>query len=451
MMVTAQETLVDNCTTPVVELVDVAKKYRTFERPHHGLFSSLLGWQKHSRDFWALRGVNFCVRRGETVGIMGRNGAGKSTLLQMIAGTLSPSQGTVSVRGRVGALLELGAGFSPEFTGRENVRISASLWGLSKAEIDDKLERVIAFAEIGDFIDQPVKVYSSGMFVRLAFAVSTVVVPDLMIVDEALSVGDIRFQAKCFRRLHELQEQGTAILLVTHSPDQVIKHCSRAVLIENGSVIADGVPKEVSNIYMELMFGNQKTANSESEDQVKRNQRRPSNLPADGKFEERLGYNPNEYRWGDRRAQITDFQLLDADGNHTVQLSTEELYFLRVRVQFDEAVEKPVFGFYIKTIDGLQLTGANSRDFPGGGDIPQAAEAGEEMVATFVLKPRFKAGEYMISVGIAEDVGGELVPLDRRYDSILVHIVQTLPFFGLTYVGCECSVERRPALSLVET
>lgn len=211
--------------------------------------------KQYFSEFWALKDISFEVKKGETVGIIGRNGSGKSTLLQIICGTLTPSNGSVETNGRIAALLELGSGFNPEFTGRENVYMNAAVLGLSKEEVDERFDDITAFADIGQFIDQPVKTYSSGMVVRLAFAVQSQVEPDILVVDEALSVGDAKFQAKCFERLRQLKENGTSILLVTHSSEQIVTHCSTAILLNNGAQLETGEPKHVVNRYMDLLFG----------------------------------------------------------------------------------------------------------------------------------------------------------------------------------------------------
>jgi lipopolysaccharide transport system ATP-binding protein len=216
----------------------LGKRYEMYERPHHRLLQTLLrGRRNFFREFWALRNVNFQIARGETVGIVGRNGSGKSTLLQLITGTLSPTEGAVDVHGRIAALLELGSGFNPEFTGRENVFLNGAILGISRREMQAALPSIEEFAQIGDFIDQPVKVYSSGMMVRLAFAVAIHVTPNILLVDETLAVGDVAFQSKCLDRIRRLQEGGTAILLVSHSPNTIIEFCSRAVYLDRGTVV----------------------------------------------------------------------------------------------------------------------------------------------------------------------------------------------------------------------
>ena len=250
-----------------IHVQNLCKCYQIYDQPHDRLKQSIYPRlqrffgrppKQYFCEFWALNDVSFEVRKGETIGIIGRNGSGKSTLLQMICGTLNPTSGSIQTYGRITALLELGSGFNSEFTGRENVYMNAAVLGLSREETDACLDDIIAFADIGDFIDQPVKMYSSGMMVRLAFAVQSQVSPAILIVDEALAVGDAKFQAKCFDRLKRLKDGGTSILLVTHSSEQIVTHCTKALLLENGKVLESGQPRSVVNRYMDLLFGKEK-------------------------------------------------------------------------------------------------------------------------------------------------------------------------------------------------
>ena len=256
-----------------IHVEQLGKTYQIFDKPSDRMkqflvpkLTKLVGGKSNSyfREFRALDNISFNIKRGETVGILGRNGSGKSTLLQIIAGTLTPTKGSVQTRGRIAALLELGSGFNPEFTGRENVFFNAAILGLSKEEIAARYDAIVDFADIGDFINQPVKTYSSGMTVRLAFAVQSQIEPDILIVDEALSVGDAKFQAKCFDRLRQLKENGTSILLVTHSSEQIVTHCTRALLIDKGIQLEYGEPKAVVNKYMDMLFGKEAPSKSTS-------------------------------------------------------------------------------------------------------------------------------------------------------------------------------------------
>ena len=211
--------------------------------------------KKYHQEFQALRDVSFEVKKGECIGILGRNGSGKSTLLQLLCGVLPPTEGTVKVNGRISALLELGAGFSPQFTGRENVYMNGAIMGFTKEEMDDRFDAIAGFADIGEFIDQPVRTYSSGMYVRLAFSVAINVDPDILIVDEALAVGDAKYQAKCFRKFEEFKKKNKTILFVTHSTEQIVRHCDKAILINDGKKVSEGKPRDISNHYMDLLFG----------------------------------------------------------------------------------------------------------------------------------------------------------------------------------------------------
>ncbi|EPC9246847.1 ABC transporter ATP-binding protein, partial [Shigella flexneri] len=235
-----------------IEVKNISKCYQVYNKPVQRLKQILFGKQKEHTErvqrvnydeFWALQDINFVLPRGETLGVVGKNGSGKSTLLQIIAGTLTPTSGSVTINGRVAALLELGAGFNNEFTGRENVYLNASLLGLSKEQVDNKLDDILAFADIGHFIDSAVRSYSSGMLVRLAFAIQAQLDPEILIVDEALAVGDAKFQAKCFNRLKKLKENGTSILFVSHATEQIVTHCDRAILLNDGLLLAQDRPK----------------------------------------------------------------------------------------------------------------------------------------------------------------------------------------------------------------
>ncbi|MDO4905645.1 MAG: ABC transporter ATP-binding protein [Lautropia sp.] len=462
-----------------VRVHDLTKCFLLYDRPAHMLKQQLLGRiarltgrqpPRYFREYWALKGLSFDIRRGEVVGIVGRNGAGKSTLLQILCGTLSPTGGQVELRGRVAALLELGAGFNPEFTGRENVYLNGAILGIGKDEIDRRFADIEAFADIGEFIDRPVKSYSSGMYVRLAFAVSACVEPDILIVDEALAVGDAKFQAKCFRRFEELVARGTTILLVTHSIDQITRHCDRAILLEGGVVRLAGSPKDVANTYLDLLFGVDRQYDASQDEMPQADQTRETgDTPVgraaaaadpettrspdystlagriirrpEGLFEERPGYNKDEYRWGTREVEIIDFMVTADGGEHTVKLKTGQQVMVAVWVRFRIDVSAPIFGLTIKTPDGVTVYGSNSRDFPGGPIMP-AIRAGELVRVVFLMDLRIGAGDFLISLGVAQEIGGgEVEPLDRRYDSVLVHVSRQSRCQGLADFDMRVEVE----------
>lgn len=341
-------------TSSAVRVDSVSKQYRIYDRPADRLKETLTRghWKAH-REFWALKDVSFEVEAGTTTGIVGPNGSGKSTLLQIITGTLEPTHGSVSIEGRVAALLELGAGFNPEFTGIENVFMNAALMGLSRSETEHLLPEIASFAEIGDFIYQPLKTYSSGMYVRLAFAAAIAVAPELLIIDEALAVGDAVFQHRCMRRIKEMQENGTTILFVSHDPGAVRALCNRAILLNHGEKIAEGTPSDVLNRYQKIIMARQ--------------QAYEANLAvADGaatanEFFERpvmpLSY---VYRHGDRSAEVLQVQLLDGAMRPIELVETGEPLIVRVVYVAHAELDDVVCGFLIRNRHGIHVYGTNT-------------------------------------------------------------------------------------------
>ncbi len=385
------------------------------------------------REFWALESISFTVKRGETVGILGSNGSGKSTLLQIICGTLSPTGGTVQTHGRIAALLELGSGFNPDFTGRENVYLNAAVLGLSLDEINKRYDDIVDFADIGEFINQPVKTYSSGMVVRLAFAVQSQIEPDILIVDEALSVGDVKFQAKCFDRLRQLKENGTSILLVTHSSEQVVSHCTAALLLNKGQQIELGEPKRVVNRYMDLLFGKDSNQAKDDPSVGTVQTAKAPNIElshTEDMFANRVGYNPHEYRWGDKKALILDYKLVANGEPYPSAISTGQKIDLFLIVKFMAAIFRPILGVTIKTKEGITVYGANSETLKQ----TDLSDAGTEN-STLEVKVSFSCdlayGDYFISLGLASKHGEEVIPHDRRYDSIHMQVRPNNTFFGL--------------------
>lgn len=441
-----------------ISVENVAKCYEIYAKPGDRLKQFFVPRMKkfytstntqYYKEFWALRKISFKIAKGETVGIIGKNGSGKSTLLQIICGTLSATSGEVKAHGRVAALLELGSGFNPEFSGRDNIYLNASVLGLSQEEIDAKYDDIVAFADIGQFIDQPVKTYSSGMVVRLAFAVQSQIDPDILIVDEALSVGDAKFQAKCFERLKRLKERGTSILLVTHSSEQIVTHCNRAILINEGSLIDIGEPRSIVNKYLDILFGRTQSRNQELQD-ASAVQEGFAGMPADSApvdardhdplnferdvFYSRIGYNHLEYRWGDGAASILDFELWADDEKYPSQLKTGQTLRLRISIKFHRELFNPILGLTIKTKEGVTVYGVNSeslrfKEFEGLGECD----------STCSIEMRFKcllaSGDYFVSLGLASRGVDDVVPHDRRYDSIHLHVSPDTRFHGLVDLG----------------
>ena len=331
---------------------NVSKQYRTYARPSDRLKESITrGRLRRHQEFWALRDVSFELEKGSTVGVVGPNGCGKSTLLQIIAGTLEPTHGNVWHEGRVAALLELGAGFDPEFTGVENVYLNASLLGLSRRETDRLFPSIERFAEIGQFLYQPVKTYSSGMFVRLAFAIAASVEPEILLVDEALAVGDAVFQHRCLRRMQELQERGTTVLFVSHDLAAVRALCARAILLSAGRIIKDGKPADVLNRYQKIIMAREQ-AYEESTTASGETMAVDESLPS-------LCYT---YRHGNGSAEIIAAELTDGARHGVEIVETGESVLMRLVVRSHRNIDQPVIGFLIRNRHGISAYGTNTKE-----------------------------------------------------------------------------------------
>ncbi|HET7162528.1 MAG TPA: ABC transporter ATP-binding protein [Rhodanobacteraceae bacterium] len=380
-------------------------------------------------EFWALRDVNLEVKRGETVGIVGRNGSGKSTLLQMICGTLTPTMGTVEVRGRVAALLELGSGFNPEFTGRENVYLNASLLGLSRSQIDQRFDAIAAFADIGEFIEQPVKTYSSGMYVRLAFAVMAHVDAEILIIDEALAVGDAFFTQKCMRFLSAFKEHGT-LLFVSHDSAAVTGLCDRALWLDHGREQASGPARQVVDAYLEAFMTERQGGATRHVDGSVLPQKAPGHTRRDFRQPlidrsllrndiEVLPFHPGASAFGDLKARVIDVALVDEQGKQLASITGGEDVVLELAVRADEVLENAIVGFYFKDRLGQLLFGDNTWLSTLGARF--VASAGETFRARFHFQmPRLQAGDYVITAGVANGTQAEHVIQHWINDALLV-------------------------------
>jgi lipopolysaccharide transport system ATP-binding protein len=426
------------CSDSIVRVHNVSKCYQGYAKPSHRLWQSILGTRKKLyQEFWALQDVSLDLKRGETVGIVGKNGSGKSTLLQIIAGTLQSTSGEVESEGRISALLELGAGFNPEFTGMENARLNASILGLTREQFLERLPDIVEFSGLGDFMLRPVKTYSSGMYVRLAFSVAIHMNPDILIIDEALAVGDIRFQRKCFRRLEELKNSGVAILFVTHSADSIVNYCDRAVLLDDGRVLSIGEPKDVVHDYLELMFSSD-TEPVLSERGMAHADKTGTILnldPAVDACTSRPTYNASEHRWGDRRAEIIDYRLTAGDEEIRHSCDRGARITLRVAVHFNVDVDRIIYGLTVKSADGMVIYGTNSRlkDV-----VDSSQQAGDLVQLEFALKVNLLGGDYFISIGVAQDdEDKDNVAIDRRYDMIHLRVEDNNDAFGFASLDAD--------------
>nr|WP_314463468.1 ABC transporter ATP-binding protein [uncultured Clostridium sp.] len=417
---------------------NVTKIYKLYEKPIDRLKEAMsLTHKNYHRDFYALNGISFDVEKGQTVGIIGTNGSGKSTILKIITGVLTPTTGDVEVNGVISALLELGAGFNMDYTGIENIYMNGTMMGFSRKEMDEKLKDILDFADIGDFVYQPVKTYSSGMFVRLAFALAINVEPEILIVDEALSVGDVFFQAKCYRRMEEIRKNGTTILMVTHDMGAIIKYCDRVVVLNKGNFIAEGEPGKMVDLYKkilanqmddleeELEKADDRLYNDFSGDQALSERSRAA---AGGMMKEKLTINPNRTEYGDKRAEIVDFGLLDERGNITNLLLKGERFTIKERIHFNGAIETPIFTYTIKDKRGADLTGTNTM-FEAS-DV-KAVKKGDEYVVEFTQKMTLQGGEYLLSMSCTGFENGEHVVYHRLYDIVNITVISNKNTVGV--------------------
>ena len=391
-------------TDLAIQVKNLTKIYKLYNKPSDRLREAL-GIKVQAKDHYALDNVSFDVKRGETVGIIGTNGSGKSTILKIITGVLNPTAGDVKVEGRISALLELGAGFNAEYSGMENVYLNGTMLGFSKEEIDSRLQDILDFADIGDFIYQPVKSYSSGMFVRLAFAVAINIDPEILIVDEALSVGDVFFQAKCYRKFEEFKKQGRTILFVSHDLSSIGKYCDRVVLLNQGKKLAEGGAKEMVNLYRRVLV-------NQVEDGKQQPENKTEEVPKK-RQKEYLNLNPQVLEYGNGIASIVDFCIYDQEGKPSSTIGKGEDFQVMMKVHYQGNVSEPVYAFTIKDLKGTEITGTNTmyEKIPV---KPQAA--GEERTITFTQKMPLEAGEYMLCLGCTGYHEGEFTVFHRLYD-----------------------------------
>lgn len=411
------------CSDIAIEVNDVSKQFRLFNQPKHRLLQAIFKHKTYYTPFDALKHISFTVKKGETVGIIGRNGSGKSTLLQMICGTLTPTSGQIQVNGRVAALLELGAGFNPEFTGRENVYLNGAIMGLSDADIDARMADILAFAEIGDFIEQPVKTYSSGMYVRLAFAVIAHVDADILIIDEALAVGDALFTQKCMRFLREFKKNGT-ILFVSHDSAAVTNLCDRAVWLSHGEMKAYGSAKEVSEAYLADLFGSQNKQQDTVaatvkpvEQWVDQRQAFINCSPLRNDLEV-FAFDSEQAGFGKGAARIADVHLTDLQNHGLHWVVGGEMVKLVIQIQVMQRLDRPIVGFYVKDRLGQTLFGDNT--FFTYIDNPVAVNSGQLLRVEFEFAmPILPKGDYSIAVAIADGTQEDHVQHHWIHDAVL--------------------------------
>ena len=511
----------------IISVDQVSKVYRLYDKPIDRLLESIsLRKKSYHKDFYALRDISFSVGRGEAVGIIGTNGSGKSTMLKIITGVLSATTGKVESRGSICALLELGAGFNQDYTGIENIYMNGTMMGFSKAEMDEKLPAILEFADIGDFVYQPVKSYSSGMFVRLAFALYISIDPEVLIVDEALSVGDVFFQAKCYHRMDELKRKGTTILMVTHDLGSVMKYCDRVVLFHKGEKVGEGLPGQMVDKYKKILAGKDPHAEQFMEEQNflgnvdgerrgnagsggasgKAGADETNGIAADtagnatsngigqkgasvaggkvgttgvgtagtagttekndgtgiasgtaelasdksaqssqkpvGFMKDHLTLNPSSQQYGNGKAEILDFGVLDKDGRPGNVLLKGEEFSIKERIVFHDDIAAPIFTFTIKDKRGMDLSGTNT--LFEGKEIP-AVKKGDEYYCTFTQRMNLQGGEYLLSISCTGFEEGEHTVYDRKYDITSITVLSNKNTVGIYDMESEVTLERHEA------
>ena len=406
-----------------IKVENVTKIYKLYDKPMDRLKESLgLSKKVQCREHYALNDVSFDVKRGETVGIIGTNGSGKSTILKIITGVLNPTAGNVMVNGRISALLELGAGFNQEFTGIENVYLNGTMNGFTTEEIDARLDSILQFANIGDFVKQPVKTYSSGMFVRLAFAVAINIDPEILIVDEALSVGDVFFQSKCYHKFEEFKKMGKTILIVSHDLSSIAKYCDKVVFLNQGVKMDEGDPKYIIDQYKKALVKQlggvsvddfDADASEDETDGIRQETLSFDQTMDHNLWKSSLRLNPKVNEYGNGAGEIVDFAILDDAGKITDIINKGSEFTIRMKLRYHTHLEHPIAAFTIKDLKGTDLCGTNTMYEKN--DI-RNVEDGDEVVVTFTQRMDLQGGEYLLSLGTTGYVDGEYTVYQRLYD-----------------------------------
>jgi len=409
-----------------IKVDNLTKRYHLYDKPQDRMKEALHPFKKiYHHDFYAMSNVSFEIKKGETVGIIGKNGAGKSTLLKMITGVLTPTEGEIQTHGKISSLLELGAGFNPEMTGMENIYLNGTLMGFTKEQMDTRVDDIINFADIGEFIYQPVKMYSSGMFARLAFSVSINVDPDILIVDEALSVGDMAFQMKCFKKFQDFQAQGRTILFVTHALDTVIRYCTRGIVIDGGQKVYEGTSKDAVDAFKKILSGDFYEADIASKKE------KAALVQKTGLLKEHFDAYKELDTYGNQKAIIYDYGTLDSHDNPADIFDYDASFSIVMKVQFNETIEDPIFAFTLKDIRGLEITGTNTHMKQL---VTGTFHAKDTLSVTFKQKANLQLGKYALSLGCVNLNEKGVEVYNRIYDAMLFEVIgaeQMVGFYDL--------------------
>ena len=420
-----------------IKITNLTKIYKLYAR-HRDRLKDSLGLSKKAtyKEHYALKNVDMEVKTGESVGIIGVNGSGKSTILKIITGVLNPTSGDVKINGRISALLELGAGFNMEYTGLENVYLNGTMMGFTRKEIDERLQDILDFADIGDFVHQPVKTYSSGMFVRLAFAVAINIDPEILIVDEALSVGDVFFQAKCYHKFEEFKKMGKTILFVSHDLTSIAKYCDRVILLNKGVKLAEGNPKDMVNMYKKLLVHQ---LDEETLEDVSGKSAIGEKSEDKKAWKNNFEVNPTVTDYGERQAEIVDFAIVDQYGAYSSIIEKGSTYKVKAKIHFHETVKNPIFTITIKNKQGTDITGTNTmfeRIETG------TVNAGENRIVTYEQQMNLQGGDYLLSLGCTGYVGDNFVVYHRLYDLVSFNVLSDKNTVGFFDMNSNITVER---------
>ena len=408
-----------------ISVKGLKKMYRLYNKPSDRLLDAF-GLKKHNyKEHYALNGVDIDIKKGETIGIIGTNGSGKSTMLKIITGVLNPTEGSVSVNGRISALLELGAGFNMEYNGLENVYLNGTMMGFSRKEIDKRLDDILAFADIGDYIYQPVKTYSSGMFVRLAFAVAINIDPEILIVDEALSVGDVFFQSKCYHKFEEFKAAGKTILFVSHDLSSIAKYCDRVVVLNKGDKLAEGGPKEMIDLYKQVLVGQFAHEKDPEYKDI---------------LEDKMSESTDMLEYGSEDARITEYYVTDSKGLKTNALIKGSEFTIHMNVKFARDVKQPIFAFTIKDVKGTEITGTNTMFEKA---FLDDAKAGEEFDITFTQNIDLQGGQYLLSFGVTGYKLDDFTVYHRLYDALDITVISDKNTVGFFDTNSKINITRK--------
>ena len=419
----------------IIEISNLTKSYKMYNSKQARLVEAIIPIIKKHSEFKAIDDLNLNIKKGEILGILGKNGAGKSTLLKIITGVTVPTAGKIKINGKISSLLELGTAFNMELTGEENIYQHAQIMGLSKKEIEAKKKEIIEFADIGEHLSQPVKTYSSGMFARLAFACAINVDPDILIVDEVLSVGDMAFQLKCFKKFEEFKEKGKTILFVTHNISDVMKNCTRTIILQNGKKTFDGDVKEGVDLYKKIITGNDNKKDDDSASNKFTKLEEDNNT-----WKSHFNQNPNLIEYGNKNAEVIDYGVFDLQGNYLNSIDNDNEVILKSKVKFNKDIDNPIFTMTIKNFNGIEIAGTNTmieKIYPG------KFEKGDIVTVEFRQKLPIKSGAYTLSFSCTHiNSKGELEVLNRKYEALLVEIISSKDCVGIVKLDTKINIDK---------